>query len=102
MSSPSSLLLPENGDDWPMRMFVLVTPWAWPVPTANKQASAPTAAVHVRIVVIALSPRSSVKSAAEISALWSWKLHLVPVRTRVRKAQPRACRTLHEACGLLG
>src|SRR5882757_9034459 len=53
MSSPSSLLLPENGEDWPIRMFVLVTPWAWPAPTANTQASAPTAAVHVRIIVIA-------------------------------------------------
>src|SRR6266581_1929794 len=57
MSSPSSLLLPENGEDWPIRMVVLVTPWAWPAPTANTHASAPTAAVHVRIIVIVLSPR---------------------------------------------
>src|SRR6267154_173059 len=57
MSSPSSLLLPEKGEDWPIRMVVLVTPWAWPAPTANTQASAPTAAVHVRIIVIALTPR---------------------------------------------
>src|SRR5207249_3865914 len=69
MSSPSSLLLPENGDDWPIRMPVLLTPWAWARPPANRQASAPTAAVNARIVVIALSPRPWGKSAAEISAL---------------------------------
>src|SRR5712691_11122257 len=57
MSSPSSLLLPENGDDWPIRMLVLLTPWALATPPANKQASAPTAAVNARIVVIALPPR---------------------------------------------
>src|SRR5882672_3350884 len=98
MSSPSSLLLPENGDDWPIRMFVFVTPWAWAAPPANKQASAPTAAVNARIVFIALSPHSWGKAAAEISALWSWKLRVGPVRARARKAQPTA---LHEACGLL-
>src|SRR6266849_5545928 len=68
MSSPSSLLLPENGDDWPIRMRVLVTPWAWAALPASKQASAPTAAVSARIVVIAPPPRYG-KSAAEISAL---------------------------------
>src|SRR6266853_4762498 len=58
MSSPSSLVLPENGDDWPIRILVLVTPWASAPPPANKQASAPTAAVNARIVVIALPPRT--------------------------------------------
>src|SRR5437867_12695883 len=68
MSSPSSLLLPENGDDWPIRILVLVTPCALATPPANKH-SAPTAAVNARIVVIA--PPLSLKSAAEISALLS-------------------------------
>src|SRR6267378_678190 len=63
MSSPSSLLLPENGDDWPIRMFVLLTPWGWATPPANKQASAPTAAVNARIVVI--DPPRPRKSAAD-------------------------------------
>src|SRR5439155_462495 len=57
MSSPSSLLLPENGDDWPIRILVLVTPCAWATPPASKH-SAPTAAVNARIVVIAPPPRS--------------------------------------------
>src|SRR5882762_3106691 len=58
MSSPSSLLLPENGDDWPIRMLVLVTPWAWAALPASKQASVPTTAVNARTVVIAPPPRS--------------------------------------------
>src|SRR6266850_8287101 len=58
MSSPSSLLLPENGDDWPIRMLVLVTPWAWAALPASKQASVPATAVNARIVVIAPPPRS--------------------------------------------
>jgi hypothetical protein len=64
------LLLPENGDDWPIRTLVLVTPWASAPPPANKQASAPTAAVNARVLVIAL-PLVHGKSAAEISALFS-------------------------------
>src|SRR5437773_7508118 len=55
MSSPSSLLLPANGDDWPIRILVLVTPCALATPPANKH-SAPTAAVNARIVVIAPPP----------------------------------------------
>src|SRR6267378_4359833 len=97
MSSPSSLLLPENGEDWPIRMFVLVTPWAWPAPTANTQASAPTAEVHARIIVIALSPRYGENRPLKYrhSCLF-WKLPPVSGRTRVRKAQ---LDTSHESSG---
>src|SRR6266853_3697578 len=87
MSSPSSLLLPENGEDWPIRMVVLVTPWAWPAPTANTHASAPTAAVHVRIIVIALSPRYGENRPLKYRrSCVFWRLPPVPGRTRVRSA----------------
>src|SRR5258706_13086325 len=98
MSSPRSLLLPENGEDWPIRMFVLVTPWAWPAPTENTQVSAPTATAHVWISVIALSPRygQNLPLKYRHSCLF-WKLPPVPTRTCVRKAHLLAFLRAQEA-----